>query len=127
MTDAAISEMPVEPVPPVPPVPEAIAEVDGAPLQAPEAVASAEALDLSSPNLASAKAELEGAAQTPAERALPFADADVEHLGVLRRSVLDALADADEPLSVARIIQEFAIRNDQEQRRDRRQARARGR
>jgi hypothetical protein len=38
------------------------------------------------------------------ERTLPDG---IEHLGVLRRGVLDALADADEPLNVARILQEL--------------------
>jgi hypothetical protein len=80
MTDATAGVTPAEPVPPVPSAPEAIAELEAAPPQAPEAVASAEA---------------------PAERALPF---DVEHLGVLRRAVLDHLVDTDEPQSVAQIL-----------------------
>jgi hypothetical protein len=40
-------------------------------------------------------------AEAPAERALPF---DVEHLGVLRRAVLDHLVDTEGPQSVAQIL-----------------------
>src|SRR5260221_1728709 len=48
-----------------------------------------------------AAAEVETApAEAPAERTLP----NVEHLGVLRRSVLDHLLDTDEPQSVAQIL-----------------------
>jgi hypothetical protein len=67
------------PAGPVPPVPAAVAEFEAA---SPEAAH----------------------AEQVAERALPF---DVDHLGPLHRAVLDALVDADEPLSVARIIAEM--------------------
>jgi hypothetical protein len=77
MTDAAVGDMPIEPVPPIPPPgPESTAEVEAA-----------------SPEAAPAEA--------PADRAAPF---DVEHLGPLRRAVLDALLDTEEPQSVAQIL-----------------------
>jgi hypothetical protein len=63
------------------------------PIPAPEAVAELDAAPAS--------------AAAPAERALPFDN--VEHLGVLRRAVLDALVDADEPLTVARILAEMPV------------------
>jgi hypothetical protein len=93
MTDVTASEMPIEPVPPVP--------------QAPDAAVCAEGPDLRSPVSGSANAELDAApasAAAPAERAMP----EIEYpIGPLRQAVLDALADADEPLSVARIIAEL--------------------
>jgi hypothetical protein len=102
MTDAVPIE---EPVPPVPLAPEAIAEVDGAPPQA----APAEALAEPVPPAAEAVAEVEAApplAEVPAERAMP----EIEYpIGPLRQAVLDALADADEPLSVSRIIAEMPV------------------
>jgi hypothetical protein len=79
MTDVAAAE--VEPMPPVPLPPDATAELEAASTpEAPEAAASTAA---------------------PAERDLPF---DVEHLGPLRRAVLDHLLDTDEPQSVAQIL-----------------------
>jgi hypothetical protein len=80
MTDVAGAVTPIEPMPPIPLAPDVGAEIDAAPPEAPEAAASAEA---------------------PAERALPF---DVEHLGVLRRAVLDHLVDTEGPQSVAQIL-----------------------
>jgi hypothetical protein len=77
MSDTAAAEAPAESVPPIPQAPEAAAELDAA---SPEA------------------APAEQIADAPA---LPF---DVEHLGVLRRAVLDHLVDTDEPQSVAQII-----------------------
>ncbi len=88
MTDTTAGETPAEPAPPnlaeisARSAPEATAELEAAAPQASEAVASAD---------------------PSAERALP----NVEHLGVLRRAVLDALLDADEPLSVSRILAEM--------------------
>jgi hypothetical protein len=89
----------------IPEAPEAAAEIDAAPPQVADGLApAAEAVadvETAAPQVAEAPA-----AQDDSERpGLPFAD--VEHLGVLRRSVLDALADADEPLSVARIVAEM--------------------
>ncbi len=82
MSDITTGEMPSELVPSVPPAPEAAAEVEAAP----------------------SEAAAPGAPEDDEERSLPF---DVEHLGVLRRAVLDALLDADEPLSVSRILAEM--------------------
>jgi hypothetical protein len=118
MTGANAGEMPAEPAPPILPAPGVAAEIDAAPPQAAAADAlvpapdpadvDAEAPAETVPAALEAVAEVEAApplAEAPVERALPFDD--VEHLGVLRRSVLDALVDADEPLSIARIIQEL--------------------
>ncbi len=81
MTDATTTEVFPEPVPPIQPAPEAVAELAGAP---PEAEAPG--------------------APVVGERVLP----EIEHpIGPLRQAVLDALADADEPLSVARILAEL--------------------
>jgi hypothetical protein len=104
MSDVAIGEALPELAPPVPPGPEPeAAAVEGLAPVADQGVAAptefAPAVDEVSSEVPSADA--------PAERALPFAD--VEHLGVLRRAVLDALVDADEPLSVARIIAEMPV------------------
>src|SRR2546427_9874106 len=83
MTDATTTEVFPEPVPPIQPAPEAVAELAGAP---PEAEAPG--------------------APVVGERVLP----EIEHpIGPLRQAVLDALADADEPLSVARIIAELPV------------------
>jgi hypothetical protein len=102
MTDANAGEMPAEQVLPIPPpAPEAPAELDAAPGHAADGLAPEADQDDRS---ALVDAVAAPSADATAERPLPF---DVEHLGVLRRSVLDALADADEPLSVARIIQEL--------------------
>jgi hypothetical protein len=104
MSDTAIAEVPADPVPPVPPAPEATAELEAA-------VFGQVVIDLKiqgndrNGKLDDASSPVEAPGEQVAERALPFAD--VEHLGVLRRAVLDALADADEPLSVARIIAEL--------------------
>ncbi len=97
----------------------------GASPEAPDdAAVSAEGPDLSSPKSGTSKAELEAAspeaasvdrlapapdepvagspsAEAPGERDLPF---DVEHLGPLRRAVLDHLVDTDEPQSVAQVL-----------------------
>src|SRR5258708_1479392 len=62
---------------------------------------AAEAPAEPAPPAPEAAAEVETApAEAPAERTLP----NVEHLGVLRRSVLDHLLDTDEPQSVAQIL-----------------------
>jgi len=82
MTEAATVETTAEPVPPVP---EAVVEVETAAPEQADATAPAENRD---------------------QRSLAF---DVEHLGVLRRAVLDALLDADEPLSVSRILAEMPV------------------
>ena len=79
--------------PPVPPPPEATAELDVLPPQAGAAL-----------EVAPASAELEAPPEAPHGSRLPF---DVEHLGPLRRAVLDALVDADEPLNVSRIFAEM--------------------
>jgi hypothetical protein len=129
MTDVAIGEAPAEPVPPVgpapdaaalpqaavpeveppacaepvPPAPEAIAEVETAAPQAAAVGGLAPATDQADRS-ASVDAVAAPSADALAERALPF---DVDHLGPLRRAVLDALVDADEPLSVSRILAEM--------------------
>jgi len=65
---------------PVPPVPEVTAELEALPAQG----------------------------DTPAEPAAEHTMPEIEHpIGPLRQAVLDALADADEPLTVARIIAEL--------------------
>jgi len=76
-----------------------------------QGVAAPTELDAASPEAAPApevetpvSVEIDAApasAEAPAERALPF---DVEHLGLLRRSVLDHLADTEGPQSVAQIL-----------------------
>src|SRR6266699_1222674 len=96
MSEVAIAEVPIEPAPPTLAAPGAIAEPDAEP---PEAAAAPEV-----ETSVSVELDAVASAAVPAERALPF---DVDHLGPLRRAVLDALVDADEPLSVARIIAEM--------------------
>src|SRR5215467_15294155 len=90
MNDITTIEMPTGPEPPV--LAPDIAE-------APRAEAQGE--PQGSAELEAVPAAVEAPA---AERALPF---DVEHLGVLRRAVLDALLDADEPLTVGKILNEM--------------------
>jgi hypothetical protein len=88
MTDASAGEMPPDPAAPVPP------EIPPDASAAPE-VETPVSVELDAASVSAA---------APAERALPF---DVDHLGPLRRAVLDALVDADEPLSVSRILAEM--------------------
>jgi len=105
MTETTTTEVTAEPALPIEPSPDIAAP--------PEDVAPPEPAENSdlpigqvwetvrAPELDVALPEAEAPA---AERALPF---DVEHLGVLRRAVLDALLDADEPLTVAKILTEM--------------------
>jgi|GEM_PF-2764794 hypothetical protein len=118
MSDATAGEMPAEPAPPIPPGAEATAELDAATPQAVSVDGLAPATDDRSTNVEDGSGNtnddngvrdetstnVESAAAPAAERALPF---DVDHLGVLRRSVLDALVDADEALNVSRILAEM--------------------
>jgi hypothetical protein len=104
MTDAVSIE---ERVLPIPPAPVAIAEVEAMPPQA----ASVDGLAPAPDQGVAAPTELPPAvdevssevpsAEVLAERALPF---DVEHLGVLRRAVLDHLVDTEGPQNVAQIL-----------------------
>jgi hypothetical protein len=90
MSDVSAGETPIEPVPPMPPLPEATAELEAA---APEAA----------PPEAAAPAETSLPPEADA-RTLP----EIEFaIGPLRQAVLDALLDADEPLSVSRILAEM--------------------
>jgi hypothetical protein len=82
MTDANTGETPAELVPPILPVPP------------PEAAA----LDAAPP------LDVERDAAPADARALPFDVEDVEHLGVLRRSVLDHLLDCEGDQTVAQIL-----------------------
>jgi hypothetical protein len=104
MTDVSAAETPIELEPSIPHGLEATVELDAMPPQAAAVDGLAPATDQDDRS-ASVDAVAAPSAEAPAERALPFAD--VDHLGVLRRAVLDALVDADEPLSVARIIAEM--------------------
>jgi hypothetical protein len=94
-------ETPIEPVPSVPPAPEAPAELEAVPPQATAADGLAPPPDAADVDAEAAAPSTDASAVPAAERALPF---DVEHLGVLRRAVLDHLVDTDEPQSVAQIL-----------------------
>jgi hypothetical protein len=105
MSDAAIAQEPIEPVPPAPPGPEATAELEAALVStvdtSPSPLEAVEAPGATAP-------EQPDAADPPEDserRSLP----GVDHLGVLRRSVLDALIDNERPLSVAEIIAHMPV------------------
>ncbi len=112
MSDVAI-ETPVEPAPPIPPAPEAPAELEAAPGHAadappPSTAARSTNVEDGSGNTNDdngardeTSTNVESAAAPAAERGLPY---DVEHLGPLRRAVLDHLVDTDEPQSVAQLL-----------------------
>jgi len=112
MSDVAI-ETPVEPAPPIPPAPEAPAELEAAPGHAadappPSTAARSTNVEDGSGNTNDdngardeTSTNVESAAAPAAERGLPY---DVEHLGPLRRAVLDHLVDTDEPRSVAQLL-----------------------
>src|SRR5258706_1012989 len=115
MSDVAI-ETPVEPAPPIPPAPEAPAELEAAPGHAadappPSTAARSTNVEDGSGNTNDdngvrdeTSTNVESAAAPAAERPLPFDVEDVEHLGILRRSVLDHVADTEGPQSVAQIL-----------------------
>src|SRR5882672_6124872 len=118
MTDVAIGEALPALAPPIPPGPESTAELDAAAPQAAPVDGLAPATDDRSTNVEDGSGNtnddngvrdetstnVESAAAPAAERPLPFDVEDVEHLGILRRSVLDHLADTEGPQSVAQIL-----------------------
>jgi hypothetical protein len=105
MSDVAAAEVSAEPMPSVPPAPEAAAEVEAAlvstvdtSLSPLEAVEAPGATAPEQPDAADPPEDSE-------RRSLP----GVDHLGVLRRSVLDALLDNERPLTVAEIIAHLPV------------------
>jgi hypothetical protein len=101
MSDTAIAEPPAEPAPLAPPAPEATAELEAALVStvdtSPSPLEAVEAPGATAPEQRDATAPQDDSER----RGLPF---DVDHLGLLRRAVLDHLVDTDEPQSVAQIL-----------------------